>query len=108
MATHTSILAWKILVREGPGGLQSRGSQSWTRLSTHTHTHTPGSFRWCVHLLFKMDSSMKDSGRLVGHIMGWHLLPAFGLSRILLVSFQRQHHFAFQDLLLRGNLGKQA
>ena len=39
MATHTSILAWKNLVREGPGGLQSRGSQSWTRLSTHTHTH---------------------------------------------------------------------
>ena len=27
MATHTSILAWKIPRREEPGGLQSMGSQ---------------------------------------------------------------------------------
>ena len=45
MATHSSILAWRIPWREEPGGLQSRGSQSQTRLSdsltlTHTHTHT--------------------------------------------------------------------
>ena len=36
MATHSSILAWRIPGSGGPGGLQS-----WTRLSdTHTHTHT--------------------------------------------------------------------
>ena len=28
MATHSRILAWKILWREEPGGLQSMGSQS--------------------------------------------------------------------------------
>ena len=28
MATHSSILAWRILWTEGPGRLQSRGSQS--------------------------------------------------------------------------------
>ena len=34
MATHTSILAWEIPWTEGPGGLQSMGSQkSWTRLN---------------------------------------------------------------------------
>ena len=33
MATHSSILAWKIPWREEPGGLQSLGSHSWTRLS---------------------------------------------------------------------------
>ena len=33
MATHSSILAWKILWREEPGGLQSMGLQSHTRLS---------------------------------------------------------------------------
>ena len=27
MATHSSILAWKIPRREDPGGLQSKGSQ---------------------------------------------------------------------------------
>ena len=29
MATHSSILAWKISWTEEPGGLQSMGSQSW-------------------------------------------------------------------------------
>ena len=37
MATHSSILAWKIPWTEEPGGLQSMGvSKSWTQLSTHT------------------------------------------------------------------------
>ena len=33
MATHSSILAWRILRTEEPGGLQSMGSQSQTQLS---------------------------------------------------------------------------
>ena len=33
MATHSSISAWRISWTEEPGGLQSMGSQSWTRLS---------------------------------------------------------------------------
>ena len=32
MATHSSILAWRIPWAEEPGGRQSIGSQSWTRL----------------------------------------------------------------------------
>ena len=32
MATHSSILAWRIPGTEEPGGLQSMGSQSQTRL----------------------------------------------------------------------------
>ena len=32
MATHSSILAWRISWAEEPGGLQSIGLQSWTRL----------------------------------------------------------------------------
>ena len=35
MATHSSILAWKMPQTEEPGV-----SKSWTQLSTHTHTHT--------------------------------------------------------------------
>ena len=39
MATHTSILAWRIPGTEEPGRLQSMGSQSRTRLSDFTSLH---------------------------------------------------------------------
>ena len=32
MATHSSVLAWRIPGTAEPGGLPSMGSQSWTRL----------------------------------------------------------------------------
>ena len=32
MVTHSSVLAWRILWTEEPGGLQSIGLQSWTQL----------------------------------------------------------------------------
>ena len=37
MATHSSILAWKIPWTEEPGGLQSMGSRSQTQLSMYVH-----------------------------------------------------------------------
>ena len=46
MATHSSILAWRIPWTEEPGGLQSmrlqRDGHDWSikTHSTHTHTHT--------------------------------------------------------------------
>ena len=45
MATHSNMLAWRILWTEEPGGLQSMESQrvrhDWmTNTHTHTHTHT--------------------------------------------------------------------
>ena len=39
------------------------------------------------HLSAKIESSVRLSGRLAGHILSWHLLPPFGLSQILPVSF---------------------
>ena len=36
MATHSTVLAWRIPWTEGPGGLQATGSQSQTRLSEFT------------------------------------------------------------------------
>ena len=38
MATHSSILAWRIPWTEKPGGLQSMGSQELD-MTEHTHTH---------------------------------------------------------------------
>ena len=40
MATHSSILAWRILGTEEPGGLQSMGVAESDTTHTHTHTHT--------------------------------------------------------------------
>ena len=45
IATHSSILAWRVPWTEEPGGLQSMGLQrvghDWmTHTDTHTHTHT--------------------------------------------------------------------
>ena len=44
MATHSSILAWRMLWTEEPGRLQSielhRVGHTWNCLHTHTHTHT--------------------------------------------------------------------
>ena len=41
MATHSSILAWRIPRTEEPGGLQSMGSQRVGQdRGTNTHTHT--------------------------------------------------------------------
>ena len=60
MATHSSILARRILGTEEPGGLQSIGSQkSWTRLkqlNMDAHTHATTSF---------------FSGRRVGEKLFW-------------------------------------
>ena len=38
MATHSSTLVWKMSWTEEPGGLQSMGSQSQTRLNDFTFT----------------------------------------------------------------------
>ena len=57
IATHSSILAWKIPRTGEPGRLQSVGSQSWTRLkllSMHAcmnlGMHVPFSIRVCLHI----------------------------------------------------------
>ena len=39
MATHSSVLAWRIPWTEEPGGLQSVGYTDWTGLSLHTHIY---------------------------------------------------------------------
>ena len=68
------------------------------------------------YLSAKMDSSVRVSGRLAGHILGWCLLPPFGLSHILPNSpswlllvfffFFLQHCVPYWDLLLWDNSGK--
>ena len=48
MTTHSSTLAWRIPWTEELGGIQSTGSQSWTRLSElHFHYFTPRAVVGC-------------------------------------------------------------
>ena len=60
LATHSNILAWKILWREEPGGLQSMGSQrvrhDWatTHTHTHTHTHAPKRELWAISEILRI------------------------------------------------------
>ena len=48
MATHSSILAWRIPWSEEPGRVQSMGSQEsdMTEQLIHTHTHTHTRYLW--------------------------------------------------------------
>ena len=48
MATHSSILGWRIPLTEEPGGLQSMGSQSRTRLSGQHLLSTLKQKKWCI------------------------------------------------------------
>ena len=57
MATHSSILAWRIPWTKEPGGLQSMGSQrvgpDWaTHTHTHTHTHVSLPLVFQIHASF--------------------------------------------------------
>ena len=54
---------------------------------------------WCMQLSAKTDSNAKDSGSLVGHIMGWCLL-FFSPLWIFPGFFLWQHHVPHRDLLL--------
>ena len=53
MATHSSILAWRIPWTDEPGRLQSLGLQSWTRLSDCTHIN--------IKSLLKVHSNFQKS-----------------------------------------------
>ena len=57
MATHSSILAWRIPWTEEPGGLQSMGSQRVGH--DRTTKHTPTSVKWKLKWKIKMTEDME-------------------------------------------------
>ena len=94
MKTHSSILAWEIPWREGPGGLQSTGSQrvghDWAHGQEPTLLFTGpcGWLWWCMHaksfqlcptLCNLMDHSPAGSsvhGILQARILEWVAMPS--------------------------------
>ena len=79
IATHFNLLAWRILWTEEPGGLQSIGLQSQTRLkwlSTHAHVSLHNTYLYSNSVLAWRIPGMEEPGGLpsveshrVGH--GW-------------------------------------
>ena len=55
MATHSSILAWKISWTEEPGGLESMASKELD-MTEHVHTHT----HYKLHRIIKMNKFIID------------------------------------------------
>ena len=59
MATHSSIIAWRIPWMEEPGGLQSMGSQrvghDWATSLTHSLTQTGGVWYWVQVINIKIE-----------------------------------------------------
>ena len=68
MALHSSTLAWKIPWMEEPGGLQSMGSQSQTRLNDFIFTFMHWRRKWQPTPVF-----------LPGESQGWGSLVGFRL-----------------------------
>ena len=101
MPTHSSILAWRILWAEEPGGLQSTGSQrvrhNWT---TNTHfpesilgTYWPGEFIFQYHIFLPFHTV---HGVLAARLMEWSAIPSSSGPR-----FVRSLHY---DLSILGAL----
>ena len=59
MATHSSILAWKIPRAEKPGGLQSMGLQSVIHDLANEHMHAKTHTHMHVHIMFLNCSSLR-------------------------------------------------
>ena len=63
MATHSSLLAWRIPWTEEPGGLQStwvtKSQTQLKQLSTHTHTMNLRK-KWQCELCFEKQSSLLE------------------------------------------------
>ena len=66
MATYSSILTWRILWTEQPGGLQSIALQSQALLSTWESTHTHKRWKLSLIAVFQSSTTVEPS---------WHFFP---------------------------------
>ena len=90
MAPHSSTLAWKILWMEEPGGLQSMGSQSRTRLSNFT-------FTFHFHALEKEMATQQQQQQLNNSNITVSSLVIFIEIKLLLIRNKLKIHNALQS-----------
>ena len=87
MATHSNILVWRIPLTEEPGGLESMGSQSQTRLSIYIYicdssTYTLRDSEWSA------GSGMLEDTQLPSLVIPGNWLMETDKSSVTLSSFQ--------------------
>ena len=108
MATHASVLAWEISWTEESGGLQSRGSLSWTRLlrlSMHARSQPAAAAqsgagtRWGIRNWVSQQASL-SLGEGLGyetlrcHVNFFYLRPSCMLCQCITHRF-RKHDVSF-------------
>ena len=69
MATHSSVLAWRIPGTAGPGGLPSIGSQSRTWLKRISSSSSPTSLEYIICCLFNKRSVCLSCNNLLFQIL---------------------------------------
>ena len=85
MATHSSVLAWRIPWTEEPGGLLSIGSQSWTRLGVAKSRTQLSVFTFIFHFHTLEKEMATHSNVLAWRIPGTvesGVLPSMGSHRV--------------------------
>ena len=98
MATHTSVLIWRILWTEEPGGLQFVGSQSRTqlkRLSTHACGQGPATRGvWCVHWNPRGCNVTSQGGHIKGGLCPEYSTkePPWSISHCWIYALERDSH----------------
>ena len=71
MATHSSILAWRIPGMQEPAGLPSMGSQSWTWLkwlSSSSSSREWFTSEYIFHLWIRYEPWQKPPSTFIGHV----------------------------------------
>ena len=84
MATHSSILGWKIPWAEEPGWLQSMGckeSDTTERLNHHHHTHRHGLSSWDYYSVAGKHTSKQANKMHSSSCHGIHVYNAVGPGR---------------------------
>ena len=112
MATHSSILAWRIPRTEEPGGLQFIGSQrlgyDWVTYTcihtrTHTHTHTHTHIRIILNLSIHMEHFRWYERKRFHFFLQWYTLPRMLLPAcLLLCSLAGQSHSLHKIFQMAG------
>ena len=93
MATHSSILAWKIPWTEETGGLQSVGSQSWRteRLSVHAPSPARRIQEMQVRSLVQEDP-LEEGMTTDSYILAWRIPETEGPGGLQSIASQRVGH----------------
>ena len=80
MATHSSVLAWRIPWTEEPGGPQSMGHKAWDMTEQLTHTRSNGTC-WQIANLNKKKKELYSKRPYFWHLFNRSVVSLFSRAR---------------------------